>query len=239
MNIVQIGFLFNVCFVSVIEIVYSVFVIYFRYEFLIPILKWIPAFTLAVQNAFAIWYYEKNSRITKSRISILTGMGMIFCMAGDVFLISSKTVSLIGGMMSFMIAYCFFNRRIRKLELEENSKPVIILIGITIIFATEIFAMIFIIDSARKSKDFNSVFFIGYIILYTAVMNVSLSTNWIYLNIKSCKDTHFLSCLGVAMFVISDYTIIYRYLVEDNFVLNILSMLYYWTGLLCINMRTV
>jgi uncharacterized membrane protein YhhN len=239
MNRVHILFLINTCIVSIIEIVYSVFVIYYDYSFLIPFLKWIPAFTLALQCAYIAWYYEKNNRITKSRICILTGIGMIFCMMGDVFLISPKVVSLIGGMASFMIGYCFFNRRIKKFEFQRNLSSVIILFGISIILATEIFAINFIIIAAKNSKDFNSVFFICYIILYTIIMNICLSTNWIYLNKKSYNYNRFLSYIGIAMFVISDYIIIYRYLVEDNIGFSILSMLYYWSGLLCINARNI
>lgn len=220
-------------------IVYIKLVIFDEQSYLKIYLKWIPALLLVLQSFYFACLNKIKRDYEQFRISVLSVLGFTTCMIGDIFLIFDQQEMLAIGMLFFIIAYFCFGRKIKKSYLVYDScKSIITYIGISIIFCFEFTVLPFLLYYSDYNDSYHKWYFIVYIFIYTMIMMISLMINCIYF-IQFPGLQEISSLVGVLMFVISDWIIIYRSLMDDNKWLDMLTMIYYWIGITFISYRCI
>lgn len=199
-------------------------------------LKWINPFILFLQ---CLYFYFINRSLQVKLMTKTTGLyaiSLIFCMFGDIFIIYQNTVCLIIAMTFFGISYIILS--IDKFDIIETQtgtvKNFFAFMGLIIIYLGNIAPLSFVCFFSISNGKITNIFVVLYTCFYIIIMTNTLGNNFIYA-INNFNIRWILSFIGILLFVLSDWMIIFGIYIESNTVVESLPILIYWLGISCIS----
>lgn len=203
------------------------------------LIKWIPTFLLAIQSFIMIIFhtYYRNKRFIK--YSFFFTIGYICCVFGDVLLISNNRLIFIGGMVCFAAAYIMFGTA-RFGDVACRPMPnyfwkitCSFIIYVIIIASGLYYICSFIIDLNSSYTVANIMLILAYTLAMMYGGVITFAHALIYENTAS-----YLSCSGMALFILSDLIIMIHDSKYNLMSLKIAEIIIYWCGMILLGLST-
>lgn len=200
-------------------------------------IKGLPAMLLYLHSLIMITYYKVITNTISMNNSLFLLFAYLFCSLGDNILLYDGQKTYILGMSMFAIAYILFGS-MRIYDLMYPTKNIklttiiLILIFFLLIFAFIISTIIILI--LRYQHEFNNNIFIIAICIYALFMSYAILMNLFGYIFRPDTST-FISFVGIFFLIISDIILIIHDIeYKKKMVLEIITMITYWLGLIII-----